>query len=164
MDKAYQIQARWDSEAELWVAESEDVPGLVAEAESPNVLREKLRDLIFELLELNGVKEEGTGEVRLRWRYQNMDFASACAKVGTSARLIAVLSGVPGPAEDEESTREEVLQLGGALRKDPDPVQERLRTIPGVKLPVHWPPWFRRVEPLKVEGELVSERLVRERR
>jgi hypothetical protein len=36
------------------VAESEDVPGLVAEAESPNVLAKKLRVLIPELLELNG--------------------------------------------------------------------------------------------------------------
>jgi uncharacterized protein DUF1902 len=37
------------------VAESDDVPGLVAEADSPNVLAQKLRILIPELLELNGV-------------------------------------------------------------------------------------------------------------
>ena len=42
----YEILAQWDSEAGVWVAESEDVPGLVAEADSPNVLAQKLRTLI----------------------------------------------------------------------------------------------------------------------
>lgn len=50
----YEILAQWDGEAGVWVAESEDVPGLVAEADSPNVLAQKLRILIPELLELNG--------------------------------------------------------------------------------------------------------------
>jgi len=50
MNRIYQVRAQWDSEAGVWVAESEDVPGLVAEAESPNMLREKLRVLIPELL------------------------------------------------------------------------------------------------------------------
>jgi len=31
----YEILAQWDSEACVWVAESDDVPGLVAEADSP---------------------------------------------------------------------------------------------------------------------------------
>ncbi|HUY15754.1 MAG TPA: DUF1902 domain-containing protein, partial [Terriglobia bacterium] len=43
MSQVYHVQARWDPEAEVWVAESEDVPGLVAEAESPNALARKLR-------------------------------------------------------------------------------------------------------------------------
>ena len=30
--RVYEIRAQWDSEAGVWVAESEDVPGLVAEA------------------------------------------------------------------------------------------------------------------------------------
>ena len=50
----YEILAQWDGEAGVWVAESDDVPGLVAEADSPNVLVQKLRTLIPELLELNG--------------------------------------------------------------------------------------------------------------
>ena len=54
MSRVYQVHARWDSEGGVWVAESEDVPGLVAEAESPNALAAKLRILIPELLELNG--------------------------------------------------------------------------------------------------------------
>jgi predicted RNase H-like HicB family nuclease len=51
----YEVLAQWDTEAGVWVAESEDVPGLVAEADSPNGLVQKLRTLIPELLELNGV-------------------------------------------------------------------------------------------------------------
>jgi hypothetical protein len=45
-----------------------------------------------------------------------------------------------------------------------DPVWERLRMIPGVKLPDRWPPQFEKFEPLRVEGEPVSEQLIRERR
>lgn len=45
-----------------------------------------------------------------------------------------------------------------------DLVWERLKNIPGARLPHHWPSRFKVVEPLKVEGELPSERLIRERR
>ncbi len=47
------IFAKWDFEARVWVAESEDVPGLVAEAPTPEELEDKLKILIPELLELN---------------------------------------------------------------------------------------------------------------
>ena len=57
MSHVYQVHARWDSEGGVWVAESADVPGLVAEAESPNALAKKLRVLIPELLEVNGALE-----------------------------------------------------------------------------------------------------------
>jgi predicted RNase H-like HicB family nuclease len=59
MAKAYLVTANWDSEAGVWVAESNDIPGLVAEAESLNVLMEKIRALAPELLELNGALERG---------------------------------------------------------------------------------------------------------
>jgi predicted RNase H-like HicB family nuclease len=65
----YEVLAQWDSEAGVWVAESEDVPGLVAEAESPNLLAQKLRTLIPELLELNGATNHGA--VRFHLRYQH---------------------------------------------------------------------------------------------
>ncbi len=45
-----------------------------------------------------------------------------------------------------------------------DPVWERLKMIPGVKLPDRWPPQYEKFEPLRVEGEPVSEQLIRERR
>jgi len=59
MSRTYEVEARWDSEAGVWVAESDDVPGLVAEAESMNALVEKVRVLLPELLELNGAVEPG---------------------------------------------------------------------------------------------------------
>lgn len=59
MSRTYEVEARWDSAAGVWVAESDDVPGLVAEAELMNALVEKVRVLVPELLELNGALEPG---------------------------------------------------------------------------------------------------------
>ena len=47
------VRADWDPEAEVFVATSEDVPGLVAEAPTPKTLMAKLDALIPELLALN---------------------------------------------------------------------------------------------------------------
>jgi predicted RNase H-like HicB family nuclease len=69
----YEIRARWDTEAGVWVAESEDVPGLVAEADSPNVLAQKLRVLIPELLELNGVPSDRTARFHVRYQHEDSD-------------------------------------------------------------------------------------------
>ena len=44
------LRATWDSEAGVWVAQSEDVPGLVTEAESIEALEAKLPGLIQDLL------------------------------------------------------------------------------------------------------------------
>lgn len=66
----YRVDARWDSEGAVWVAESEDVPGLVAEGKSPNTLTKKLRTLIPELLELNGRPKPRSGPVEFVVRYQ----------------------------------------------------------------------------------------------
>ena len=51
--KAYNVTANWDSEAQVWVAISDDVPSLVAEAPSLQKLVAKLQVLIPELSELN---------------------------------------------------------------------------------------------------------------
>ena len=67
----YEIRAQWDSEAGVWVAESEDVPGLVAEADSPNLLVQKLRTLIPELLELNGVLHDGTASFHVLYQHED---------------------------------------------------------------------------------------------
>ena len=66
----YEIRAQWDSEAGVWVAESEDVPGLVAEADSPNVLVQKLRTLIPELLELNGATVDRTASFHVLYQHE----------------------------------------------------------------------------------------------
>ncbi len=49
----YEVEAFWDAEAAVWVATSEDVPGLVTEAETIEVLMQKLRIIIPDLLLLN---------------------------------------------------------------------------------------------------------------
>lgn len=55
MDKPYYVHAEWDAEARVWVAASDDVPGLATEADTAEELVEKLKRMIPELLELNGV-------------------------------------------------------------------------------------------------------------
>ena len=66
MLERYTVLATWDGEAGVWVATSDDVPGLVTEAPSEDALNEKLRILIPELLELNGILPAGrTGRVRI---------------------------------------------------------------------------------------------------
>jgi predicted RNase H-like HicB family nuclease len=50
-----QVNAEWDSEANVWVATSDDVPGLVTESETLEELQKKLAVMIPELLEANGV-------------------------------------------------------------------------------------------------------------
>ena len=52
-DHTYQIRAVWDDEASVWVATSDDVPGLVTEASTLDALVKKLEVLIPELLEAN---------------------------------------------------------------------------------------------------------------
>jgi predicted RNase H-like HicB family nuclease len=67
----YEIRAQWDGEAGVWVAESDDVPGLVAEADSPNVLVQKLRTLIPELLELNGAVSDRTASFHVVYQHED---------------------------------------------------------------------------------------------
>ena len=54
MNKPYYVHAQWDEEAKVWVASSDDVPGLATEADTTEALVQKLKTLIPELLELNG--------------------------------------------------------------------------------------------------------------
>jgi hypothetical protein len=49
------VQVDWDSEAGVWVATSEDVPGLVTEADTIEALMEKLQAVVPELLAMNTV-------------------------------------------------------------------------------------------------------------
>jgi predicted RNase H-like HicB family nuclease len=51
----YHVQADWDPEAGVWVATSADVPGLATEAETIEGLTNRLRAMIPELLEANGL-------------------------------------------------------------------------------------------------------------
>lgn len=48
------VRALRDEEAGVWIATSDDVPGLVTEADTLEALTKKLPHIISDLLELNG--------------------------------------------------------------------------------------------------------------
>ena len=52
------IKATWDDDAKVWVAESDDVPGLITEADTVSALVQKLKYLIPELLNANGCSDD----------------------------------------------------------------------------------------------------------
>ena len=54
-EKPLFIRAEWDDEAQVWVATSDDVPGLVTEEDTLEALIRKLKIVIPELLEANGL-------------------------------------------------------------------------------------------------------------
>jgi len=53
------IRAEWDEEAMVWVATSDDVPGLATEAVTMEGLVEKLKVMVPELLLANDTAVEG---------------------------------------------------------------------------------------------------------
>jgi uncharacterized protein DUF1902 len=58
MTRDIPIKARWDSEAAVWIATSEDIPGLVVEADSWPAMIEEVRLILPDLLELSGRSAE----------------------------------------------------------------------------------------------------------
>jgi predicted RNase H-like HicB family nuclease len=57
------VRAEWDEEAMVWVATSDDVPGLATEAMTMEDLIEKLKVMIPELLMANNAVIEGEFKV-----------------------------------------------------------------------------------------------------
>jgi hypothetical protein len=55
INTTFKVQAFWDSEAEVWVATSDDIIGLATEAPTIEALTEKLRIIIPELVVLNQI-------------------------------------------------------------------------------------------------------------
>jgi len=49
----YHIDLKWDESAAVWVATSQDIPGLVLESGSFDALVERVRFAVPELLDLN---------------------------------------------------------------------------------------------------------------
>lgn len=49
----YIVNLNWDNEANVWVATSNDIPGLVLESGSFDALLERVRFAVPELLKLN---------------------------------------------------------------------------------------------------------------
>ena len=52
----YKVTLSWDPDAAVWIATSEDIPGLVLESGSFDALIERVRFAAPELLALNGHK------------------------------------------------------------------------------------------------------------
>jgi hypothetical protein len=64
-DRVLVVNATWDDEAKVWVATSQDVPGLATEAASQQDLVKKLKVLVPELLDANGYPDGDELPVRL---------------------------------------------------------------------------------------------------
>jgi predicted RNase H-like HicB family nuclease len=77
MQKPLLVRADWDEEAQVWVTESDEVPGLATEAATVEALITKLKDMIPELLELNGVP--GDGEIAFEHFIRGFDTAQRAA-------------------------------------------------------------------------------------
>lgn len=54
--KQIAIEAVWDDEAGVWIASSDDVPGLVVEADTWPRLLEEIGRILPDVIELNGLK------------------------------------------------------------------------------------------------------------
>lgn len=52
------VKATWDDEANVWVAETDDIDGLVTEAATLELLKDKVLSMIPELIQLNGIKSD----------------------------------------------------------------------------------------------------------
>ena len=53
----YTVRCEWDPDARVWVATSDNVPGLATGADTLDKLIEKLKVVIPDLLEANGLLE-----------------------------------------------------------------------------------------------------------
>jgi predicted RNase H-like HicB family nuclease len=75
----YRVKAEWDSEAEVWVASSEAVPGLATGADTFEALVEKLKVVIPELLEENGLLAAGATDVPFEITAERIEHAKRVA-------------------------------------------------------------------------------------
>jgi predicted RNase H-like HicB family nuclease len=75
----YNVKAEWDSEAEVWVASSDDVPGLATGADTFEGLIEKLKIVIPELLEENGLLAAGADDVSFAVLAERVEHARRAA-------------------------------------------------------------------------------------
>ena len=71
------VRAIWDKDAQVWVAISEDVPGLVTEADTLEQLTEKLRVMIPELLEANGLLGNSEEKILFHLLSERIEMAKA---------------------------------------------------------------------------------------
>jgi len=63
MTKRYLVTAQWDNEANVWVATSDDIAGLVSEARTLDELFKRVVAVTPELLEDNGLSREDSNVI-----------------------------------------------------------------------------------------------------
>jgi len=71
----FHVVAEWDEEAQVWVASSEDVPGLATGADTLEDLIQKLKVVIPELLIENGLLPAHTESVPFAVRAERNELA-----------------------------------------------------------------------------------------
>jgi len=74
--QVYMINAFWDADASVWVASSKDVPGLVTEADNMELLVAKLKMLIPDLLDANGMLPKAYDSVPFHLHTEMNDVAA----------------------------------------------------------------------------------------
>ena len=69
MGEDFIVRTFQDPESGYWIAESDDIPGLVTEAPSFDLLRRRVQEIAPELLELNRhlVKRPHSGEPKINF-------------------------------------------------------------------------------------------------
>ena len=65
----YTIILSWDDEASVWIAESQDLPGLILESGSSDALIERVKIAVPDLLELS---ETNNAQVKLHFKADRM--------------------------------------------------------------------------------------------
>ncbi|MBQ6894053.1 MAG: DUF1902 domain-containing protein [Clostridia bacterium] len=65
----YTVNLSWDNEADVWVAQSDDIPGLILESGSFDALIERVRFAIPELIELNKAENPFTLDTKIKSRH-----------------------------------------------------------------------------------------------
>ena len=72
------VNAIWDTDNKVWVAESEDVPGLATGADTLEELIEKLKVAIPEMLTENGIPFE-PGRLPFKVEAERSEYANVAA-------------------------------------------------------------------------------------
>jgi hypothetical protein len=73
--EGFHVWIAWDDEAGVWYVRDSDLPGLVAEADTVDALRDKLLPRVRELVDLNThlLDRSTTGEVPLHLHAERTD-------------------------------------------------------------------------------------------
>jgi predicted RNase H-like HicB family nuclease len=95
----YRVIVEWDEDARVWVASSEDVPGLATGADTLEDLIEKLKIVIPELLVENGLLPAGTDNVPFTIKAERSELAPVGSYPNRSQRPIRSTASAISAAE-----------------------------------------------------------------